>query len=254
MFLFPVSLEDARRERVRDMRISRARRQAPVDWDIAMPYRPYLNIKASTYKVPSLFEVEPTRSHSPHSDKPSQQQISPCGKWMYRERILPAGAALDTASGNKRGVVIFDDDVCIPMIFDEFRRSEPWMSFTPFEFFTLRPGTRLARGHTIVAGLGMGHQLVEVCRKRNVKRVTLIERDRGIVDWILPLLDLSGTPVDVVIGDACEILPKMEADVALIDIFPNYGGNYICRPDGCGWYNPSVDFPNIKRTWIWGAA
>lgn len=173
---------------------------------------------------------------------------------MYRERILPAGASLDTASGNKRGVVIFDGDVTIPMIFDEQRVSAPWMSFTPFEFFTLRPGTRLARGHTIVAGLGMGHQLVEVCRKRNVKRVTLIERDRGIVDWILPLLDLSGTPVDVVVGNACKLLPDMKADVALVDIFPNYGGNRINRPDWRGWYNPSVDFPGIKRTWIWGSA
>ncbi len=124
------------------------------------------------------------------------------------------------------------------------------MSFTPMEFFTLRSGTKLAKGHTIVAGLGMGYQLEQVCKKRSVKKVTLIEKDQEIVDWIFPRLDLNGKEVDVIIGDAEELILDMTADVALIDIYKGYGGN------GDGIVDRIYRSKNgkIGKVWVWGSA
>ena len=41
----------------------------------------------------------------------------------------------------------------------------------------------------------------------------------------MPRLDLNGRDVEVLVGDACDIVPTLTADVALIDIFTSYGGN-----------------------------
>lgn len=251
-----MTAEEARAERMYHQRRTDALRKDPAPWDPNMKFEASLHIQASTYRMPSLFDVEATpseQSNPNRSTNPKQHAISPCGKWLYRERILNEGQSLRTKSGRRNGIVMWDGPVKIPMIHEVrngYVDTDPWMSFTPMEFFTLRPGTRLARGHTIVAGLGLGHQLVEVCKKRNVKKVTLIEIDQGIVDWILPRLDLSGKGVDVVVGDANKLIYNMEADVALMDIYPAYGGNG---------HRLRYDYSNGKLTgigklWVWGAA
>jgi len=227
-----------------------------VKWDPKMRFSQAIRIKAETYKQPSLFEVEPSTEPDlnciPHNQRHKKLAVSPGGNWCYRERTLPPNTVLRTVSGNRRGVVSFDDEVVIPMIHSfmnkrDMWRDEPWMSFTPNEFFTLRPGTKLARGHTIVAGLGMGHQLEQVCKKRNVDEVTLVEKDQDIVDWILPRLDLNGRAVNVIVGDAYEVLPKLEATVALIDIYPSYGSN--------GWeMDRALRGSKIGYIWHWGGA
>lgn len=225
----------------------------PVAWDPKMPFSPGLNIKAGTYTQPSLFKVKPSVASDTNKVKNKRWKlaVSPDGKWCYRERIISAGGRLETISGSRRGIVRFDGDAIIPMLHqkrsDGKWMSGPWMSFTPLEFFTLRPGTKLAKGHTIVAGLGMGYQLEQVCKKRSVTKVTLIEYEQGLVDWILPHLDLNGKEVEVVIGDANELLPNMEADVALVDIYETYGGNgemlkYKMRNS------------KIGKLWVWGSA
>lgn len=243
-------IADSKNKFNRDLRVARVRRRDPEEWDPSIKFREDLMIKASSYVYPPLFDVKPFDGFgNPKSD--SQKAVSPCGNWVYFERILPEGCALETISGRRRGIVVFDGDVTIPVVME---RGTLWMSHTPQEVFTLRPGTRMARGHTIIAGLGMGYQLQEVCRKKNVERVTLIEVDEKLVDWVLPRLELSGKPVEVVVGDARELLPSMSADVALVDIFPHYGGNLIYKPNSHRAYQPSIDFPGIKKTWIWGSA
>ncbi len=227
-----------------------------VAWDPKMPFRDALHIDASTYKQPSIFDVKPCTAANPNNQKNKKKTlaISKGGNWCYRERLLDAGDTLWTISGNRQGVVRFNGTVKIPMIHSMTERrgwrGDPWMSFTPMEFFTLRPGTKLAKGHTIIAGLGMGYQLEQVCKKRSVKKVTLIEQDQEIVDWIFPRLDLNGKEVDVIVGDANELLPKMTADVALIDIYKGYGenGRDIRRK-----ISYSKD-GKIGKVWVWGSA
>lgn len=225
-----------------------------VDWDPQIKFASLLHIRGESYKQPSLFDVDPC----PHDVgvnggmSEGMSAISPKGNWCYRERYFKAGASLHTCSGNRRGEIYFDADVLIPMIHKLERNgrwsTNPWMSFTPSEFFSLRAGTKLARGHTVVAGLGMGYQLEQVCRKRNVKRVTLVERDPDIVDWVLPKIDLHGKDVEVVIGDANDLVPKIEADVALVDIYETYGGN------GCTMRYRCEKMGKTGCLWIWGSA
>jgi hypothetical protein len=167
---------------------------------------------------------------------------------MYCEKKLERGECLDILSGRKRGSVMFDGPVTFPAIHEIGSwRDTPWMSLTPNEIFTLRIGTKFAKGHVIVAGLGLGHQLIEVLLRKQVTKVTLVEKSQGLVHFVLPeiqrvLCDKLESKLDVVVGNAYELIPKMSGDVALIDIFGGYGGNTFPRCAG------------ITKVWCWGAA
>lgn len=274
MFLFDARTKAERRaDDLTSSRALAAKLAEAVPWDPGMKFSSSLKIQGDTYRQPSLFKVIPSlpSERDPNTCYKRLKRkfaISPNKKWGYRERYISAGNTLQIFSGNKRGAVCFDTDVLIPMLHRGDPRDDgvhwsrdPWMSFTPMEFFTLRPGIRIARGHTVVAGLGMGYQLEQVCAKRNVSQVTLVEECQELVEWILPRLDLHGKTIEVIVGDAHQIVPALTADVALIDIFPTYGGN------GDRWQrkirsqqhmrshkNAGIDQGEIVRTWIWGAA
>ena len=218
------------------------------EWSPKIKWATSLVIRGESYKPPSLFEVKPTKHKLPQvSLADGEALVSPCGNWMYREIVLPEWGKLLTLSGSKQGDVMFDGDVLIPIINRKYLRhdawkEEPWMSLTPMELITMRTGVRHARGRVVVAGLGMGHQLQEVCKKRTVKEVVLVERDQGIIDWITPQLDTRGKLVKIICGDAYKEVPKLTADTALIDIFDGYGNNTFSRCQ------------NINNVWIWGSA
>jgi spermidine synthase len=99
---------------------------------------------------------------------------------------------------------------------------------------------RLARGVTWIAGLGLGCIVRMVAEKKNVSRIVLVERCSTLVEWILPRLNIQ-KPIDIIIGDARDIVPTSTGDVALIDIFESWGGNRF----------PSC--PGFKKVWVWGA-
>jgi hypothetical protein len=145
--------------------------------------------------------------------------------------------------------VCFDRDVVIPALYERDRcsRGNPWMSLTPSEIFTLRRGTVHASGHVVIAGLGMGYQLIAASRRKQVKRITLVERDEELVAWLRPVLaPRLRCPVKWVVGDAYEVMPKLTADVALVDIFPGFGD---VRDDAEDFFNSC---PTIPRIWCWG--
>ena len=125
------------------------------------------------------------------------------------------------------------------------------MSLTPAELLTLRPGTRLAKGRVVIAGLGLAHQLIEVGKRRAVTEITVIERSRELVEMIMPramavLAEHGRTQVRVLGGDAFKLLPTLEADVALVDTFPAYGDNREVMAD------LRKRCKGIKQLWDWG--
>lgn len=226
-----------------------------VPWNPAMKWTPELNIVGETYRPFNPFpELAP--SDAPVAElNPAQYADSPNKLFRYCIRLHRAGQRLMTWWGNQTGTVIFDSDVPIPAIF-QCREGEPgvwnespWMSLTPAELMTLREGTRLAKGRTIVAGLGLGHQLIEVSRRLQVKEVVLVEISQELVDFYLPRIRPHiKKRLTVIVGDAFEVLPTLQADVALVDIFPNYGGNEAAMQElrrRC---------PKIKKMWGWGTA
>lgn len=245
----------AERARVKQMRDDAiARRVAiAVPWDSQMKWEPELNIKADTYKVLSLFDVNPTDTIEPNRMQPDEYVSSPNGDWRYCHKRLPRGKVLLTFSGSKRGTVMFDGPVIIPCLHqhlgDNRWDDNPFMSLTPMEMLSLRTGTKMARGSVIVAGLGLGHQLIEVSKRKQVKKLVLVERSQDLVDWLYPRIKPHlGMDVEIVVGDAYEAMPKMKADIALIDIFPNYGNNSFC----CDKFYRLC--PQIKKIWCWGTA
>lgn len=222
-----------------------------VPWDSITRWQPELNIKAETFRPLNLFpELEPFNGADANVVPEKNRVDSPSGEWRYYVAELAPKSILDTIVGGKKGDVLFDGAVYIPKIhqkrYDEFER-DPWMSITPTEILSLRIGTKRARGHVVIAGLGLGHQLISVSARKQVTKLTLVERSQELVDWLLPRirphLDARlEKKLKVIVGDAHEVLPKLAADVALVDIFSSYGGNYFPK-----------DCPNIPVVWCWGA-
>lgn len=228
---------------------------AAVPWSPKLKWEKHLKIQASTYKPLSLFKVEPGSSDIYDLTK-AQRIVSPSGAWCYCEKLLRRGVVLATYYGSCQGAVEFDDDVIVPALHERHRwhkdrwSRDPWMSLTPMEMFTLRGGIRRAKGDVVVAGLGLGYQLIEVSRRRTVKRLRLIERSQELVDWLLPRIKphLGCELADVIVGDVYDELPKLTADVALVDVFDTYGNN--------DWERDRLrhDCKHVDYVWVWGSA
>lgn len=213
----------------------RARLENCVPWSRKLRWQPELNIRAASYPILNLFaEVQPS-ARAVDELREGEYVDSPGGRFRYALRVHRRGVQLQTWWGPKLGSVVFDGDIEIPILFErddatgKFRKY-PWMSLTPAELLTLRPGTKLARGHVVIAGLGLAHQLVEVGKRNAVKQITVVERSHELCELIMPramavLAEQGHEQVRVVVGDAFEVLPKLEADVALVDVFPAYGDN-----------------------------
>lgn len=232
------------------------RLRACVPWNRKLHWAPELNIQANTYPSVNLFaEVRPSMRDL--GDLSEGEYIdSEGGNFRYAVRLHRRGAPLETWWGRKLGSVLFDGDIQIPILFERegpgrpFRKF-PWMSLTPAELLTLRPGTKLAKGKVVIAGLGLAHQLIEVGKRRAVTEITVVERSRELVELIMPramavLAEHGRTQVRVLGGDAFTLLPKLEADVALVDVFPAYGDNREAMA------KLRRDCKNIGRLWDWG--
>jgi hypothetical protein len=256
----PLGLKDM------DRRLKRIKKRLEtaefVPWINKIKWAPELNIRASTYNPFQLFRVVPKVGRpDPNLAEPEQCCDSADGTWRYVINELPAGELLHTWSGNRIGTVMFDGPVLLPVISRRLVSTaddgtvlyakDPWMSLTPAELLSMRTGVRLARGHTVVVGLGMGHQLIETCKKRTVTKVTLVEVDQELVGWVMPVLRRFFPKVlektTVIVGDAYKVLPKLDADVALVDIFKSYGNNEL--------YRSKLSGPlRMDRVWVWGAS
>jgi len=224
-----------------------------VEWNPKMSWKKELNLKASSYSCLNLFPgLEPKNKHpNPNNAVAGEYVDSPSGDWRYVVNVIPRGTKLATWCGNKIGSVIFDGPVNVPAIYgrEAWRkeisyRNEPWMSLTPAEIMSMRTGLRFAKGHTVVAGLGLGHLLIEVTKKRSVKKVTLVEISQELVDWLYPRVKAYlAQDVNVIVGDANHVIPGLEADSALIDIDSSYGNNNFHAPK-----------EHIDKVWVWGTA
>ena len=141
-------------------------------------YEERLFLRADSFRPERLFYVKPSLDWL-------DGIASPGGNYGYANRILPSGTSLKfSLSPSREGKVKFDGDVVIPTLFDlggPF--PEPWMSFTPMEVITQRPGIRRAHGTVLVGGLGLGWFLRKVHDRPEVERVILVESCGELLDW-----------------------------------------------------------------------
>lgn len=231
------------------------RMRSCVPWSPAMTWTPELNLIGDSFATLNVFpELAP--SDAPVDQlNPAERADSPGRQFRYCIRLHRAGRKLMTWFGDRTGSVIFDSDVCIPAIYQclpgqpGMWNETPWMSLTPAEILTLREGTRLAKGRVVIGGLGLGHQLIEVSKRLQVKEIVLVELSQELVDFYLPRVrPLVKKRLTVLVGDAFEIIPTLTADVALLDMFPAYGGN------GPATQALAARSPKIKKVWGWGSA
>ena len=231
-----------------------------VPWNRKLQWAPELNIRADSYPTVNLFaEVQPAVREVDQL-REGEYVDSPGGRFRYALRLHRRGMQLETWWGAKLGSVLFDGDIEIPILFEReggdpsrpWRRF-PWMSLTPAELLTLRPGTKQARGKVVIAGLGLAHQLIEVGKRNAVDEIVVIERSHELCELIMPramavLAQLGRTQVRVIVGDAFKVLPKLDADVALVDVFPAYGDNRRVMAE------LRKQCKGIAKLWDWGAS
>lgn len=170
----------------------------PVAWDEdRTAFDSFMHIDADTYRPGRLFD-------SPPAPRPaaSGYVFSPGGSFAYVNHLIPQTTWLRTDHRGRRGALWFSGDVVIPTLIDLTREGvtgEPfapeagrerravegavWMSLTPQEMITQRPGVRAARGTVVLGGLGLGWLLRKVCEKPSVERVVVVERSRELLDW-----------------------------------------------------------------------
>jgi hypothetical protein len=192
-----------------------------ISWDEDITkYRRWLLLSAETYRPERLFDVVP-------SPRWYDGIASPEGNYLYSNRILTAGTPLDLSmSPSRRGTVDFDGDVVIPTLFDlTGPYPDPWMSITPKEIITQRPGVRRAHGTVLVGGLGLGWFLRKVHDKPEVDRVVLVEACRELLDWYgHNLCDRLPKVTDVICGDVYDQIGRFGPKAKhLLDIWKDHG-------------------------------
>lgn len=253
MTLVPPPLSAAQKQQIVEEYQRRMRSCVP--WSPAMTWTPELNLIGETFKTIDVFpELAP--SDAPVDElNPAERADSPNREFRYCIRLHRAGRQLMTWYGDRTGSVIFDSDVRIPAIYQCLPgqpgvwNQAPWMSLTPAEILTLREGTLLAKGRVVIGGLGLGHQLIEVSKRLQVKEIVLVELSQELVDFYLPRIrPLIKKRLTVLVGDAFKIIPTLSADVALLDMFPAYGGNEPATRE------LARRSPKIKKVWGWGTA
>jgi len=205
-------------------------------------FKPHLLLKAESFRFRPLFKTVPSTIWY-------SGLVSPTGCYLYANRILPAGQRLKLSlSPRQEGTVEFDGDVVIPTLFDLGKQPpEPWMSLTPQEMITQRPGIRRASGTVMVGGLGLGWFLRKVHDREEVERVILVEKCNELLDWYGYEFCRSLPKVtDVICGDVYDQIGRFGAKTKhLLDIWKGYAECLL--DERFRWHKR-----RYKHVWGWG--
>lgn len=154
------------------------------------------------------------------------RMVSPWGGFGFLMPIgtpRPARCLLEIYQRTTEAYVGFDRRIYIPVLCDQDLK--PWMSLTPNEILTLRGQIRRASGHTVVAGLGLGWSARKMLQRKQVTKLTVVERDQAVIDYF-------GGPLEEEFGDRVEFVGASaydfdwlaeDIDVGLWDIWDQYG-------------------------------
>lgn len=100
-----------------------------------------------------------------------------------------------------------------------------WMSMTPYEFESQETGVRLARGHVLIFGLGMGWAAAASAAIEAVTAVTVVEKDPDLLalhrelDLFAQLPAAARSKLRIVEGDAYAYIPDLPVDLMMPDIW-----------------------------------
>jgi hypothetical protein len=171
-----------------------------------------------------LREIAERQQLSPYPPlKVPDYRVGRYGDWFLdrRDPILIRGyfTGMQPASGNYR----------------LFKRDTLWMSLTPRELESQAHHPLSARGHTVIMGLGMGALLFNVIQRQEVEKVTVVERDRQVVELFHQIANpktwQGWEKVEIVIADALTWKPDDPVDFLSVDIWEKLGDERL-RADG----------------------
>ncbi len=205
-------------------------------------FKSQLLLKADSFRLKPLFNTVPSTIWY-------SGIMSPGGGYLYANRILPAGQRLKLSlSPRQEGTVEFDGDVVIPTLFDlKEQIPNPWMSLTPQEMITQRPGINRASGTVMVGGLGLGWFLRKVHDRNEVERVILVDRCQELLDWYgYELCRRLPKVTDVICGDVYDQIGRYGAKTKyLLDIWKGYAECLL--DERFRWHKR-----RYKHVWGWG--
>jgi hypothetical protein len=168
--------------------------KTPTEWDaLTTKWAERLVLNGATYKPECLIPEAPVVPAKAYLKSAKRGVHSPSGRFVFIQIANPRGTPLALYQPAERvGQVRFTTDVNIPTLLEWYKGghdAKTWMSLTPSEMMTQRNGIRRASGEVVVYGLGMGWFLAQVCAKKSVTRVTVVEREREILDWLRPRVE-----------------------------------------------------------------
>jgi hypothetical protein len=105
------------------------------------------------------------------------------------------------------------------------RGLDPWMSISALEIESQEIGIRLARGHVLIFGLGMGWAAAAAAANPAVALVTVVERDKDVIalhhalDPFAQLPDPARAKLRLIHGDAFAYAPDRPVDLLMPDIW-----------------------------------
>ncbi|OYQ36178.1 hypothetical protein CHU95_05140 [Niveispirillum lacus] len=105
------------------------------------------------------------------------------------------------------------------------RHGDTWMSTSPMELESQEIGVRLAHGHVLICGMGMGWAAVNCALRPDVTRVTVVELDPAILalhrelDLTAQVPPSARAKLHLVQGDAYSFVPDQPVDLLMPDIW-----------------------------------
>lgn len=224
------------------------KKKQQVAWDdTTTKFTPELLIDGKTWNPTVLWDTPALVGSPLERMKPSEQAKlvwSPSGKFFYANHHLPRGCNLSMVQGNRKGRVWFTSTVNHPVLCEVKPNSKygsiVWMGLTPMEVFTQRAGVRLASGRVVIGGLGLGWFLNAVCAKKTVTQIIVVDREKELLDWLVPRIvdaypHVKDRMLDAAFGtknirfEHADIYEFIESDKAnwfqtkyLIDIWDSY--------------------------------
>ena len=250
-------------------------KKSAIPWDDRVKFQSYLVVDGASFQafIDEEFDYLPRVKPclNPSEARKDPKSHATIGDYYLVRRTLPTysynvgGAFLfgwsprgwrrsrlkiwQGVSATKEGEVAFTTDIDIPILCGN---RGVWMSVTPAEIMTQRPGLRYAHGHVLIGGLGLGWFAKKVCERKQVSRVTVVEREQALIDTVGAHLKERFDNIDFITGDAYEALQGAEDryDSVLYDIWE-------------GWPEADDD-PRFEefakrargkcRVWAWGFA
>jgi hypothetical protein len=103
-----------------------------------------------------------------------------------------------------------------------------WMSMLPSEIESQEIGLRATHGYTVVVGLGMGWLAANVALRHEVNRVTVVERDRDVIELVeatgvfAQLPEDAQAKLEIVQADALNWRPSAAVDTLQADIWERF--------------------------------